>query len=103
MDTTAIAILLIATIVLVAILGVRFNELQARVGVLYRIEAKLDLLLKQGNLKYDPYGSLPSDIVQAVRDRKKIQAIKLYRQKSGVGLKEAKDFIEEVQRRAGLA
>jgi ribosomal protein L7/L12 len=27
----------------------------------------------------------------------------LYRQSTGVGLKEAKDFVEEVERRAGLA
>ena len=30
------------------------------------------------------------------------RAIKLYRQASGVGLKEAKDFVEAVQRRAGV-
>jgi ribosomal protein L7/L12 len=34
----------------------------------------------------------------AARAGKTIQAIKLYRQSSGVGLKEAKDFIEEFQR-----
>jgi ribosomal protein L7/L12 len=30
---------------------------------------------------------------------KKIRAIKYYREATGVGLKEAKDFVEEVQRR----
>ena len=33
----------------------------------------------------------------------KIQAIKHYREATGVGLKEAKDAVEEFQRRAGLA
>jgi hypothetical protein len=37
-----------------------------------------------------------------VLEDQKIKAIKLYRQSTGVGLKEAKEFIEEVQRRAGV-
>jgi ribosomal protein L7/L12 len=39
--------------------------------------------------------------VEALRRGHKIEAIKLYRQATGVGLKEAKDFIDDVQRRAG--
>jgi ribosomal protein L7/L12 len=42
-------------------------------------------------------------IVEALRANRKIEAIKLYRQATGVGLKEAKEFIEEVQRRAGMS
>jgi hypothetical protein len=40
---------------------------------------------------------------QALRANQKIEAIKLYRQATGVEHKEAKEFIEEVQRRAGLS
>ena len=51
---------------------------------------------------WDPYAKVPREIAEAVRAGQKIKAIKLYRQSSGAGLKEAKEFIEEVQRRAGL-
>ncbi|WP_109505454.1 ribosomal protein L7/L12 [Nocardioides speluncae] len=33
---------------------------------------------------------------------RKIEAIKLYRQATGVGLKEAKDAVEEIQTQRGL-
>jgi ribosomal protein L7/L12 len=46
---------------------------------------------------------LSEDIVKALRANRKSEAIKLYRQATGVGLKEAKEFIEEVQRRAGMS
>jgi len=63
---------------------------------------KLDLLLKQANIKFDPYANVSPEIAQAVREGKKIEAIKLYRQSSRVGLKDAKEFIEELERRAGV-
>jgi hypothetical protein len=77
----------------------RLIEMQDRMGpLLYRVDAKLDLLLKQANIKFDPYANIPRDAADAARAGKTIQAIKLYRQSSGVGLKEAKDFIEGFQR-----
>ena len=39
-------------------------------------------------------GGLDADIQQLVTDGRKIQAIKLYRERTGVGLAEAKDAIE---------
>ena len=35
-------------------IGSRLNGMQSRIAVLLRIEAKLDLLLKQANIKFDP-------------------------------------------------
>ena len=80
----------------------RIKGLQSRMGVMSRLEAKVDLLLKQANITFDPYANVPPEIAQAVRDGKKIEAIKLYRQSSGLGLKEAKEYIEGVERRAGV-
>ena len=96
-----IALVVLGVILLVAVsVAFRLIEMRIHMGApLYRIEAKLDLLLKQANIKFDPYANLPGEIAEAVRAGQKIQAIKLYRQSSGVGLKEAKDFIEEFQRR----
>ena len=82
-------------------LGARVRALEKRGAELSRIEAKLDLLLQNASIKYDPYVNVSRDVVEALRRGEKINAIKLYRQSSGVGLKEAKDAVEELQRRAG--
>jgi Ribosomal protein L7/L12 C-terminal domain len=100
-ESFGFAALAVLGLILLAGIGARLNGIRSRIAVLSRMEAKLDLLLKQANIKFDPYASVPLDIVQALRAGRKIEAIKLYRQASGVGLKEAKDYVEEVERRAG--
>jgi hypothetical protein len=65
---------------------------------LRRLEAKVDLILKHLGIEYkDPAtpGGL-SEAVKALADdpAKKIAAIKLHREQTGVGLKEAKDAVE---------
>jgi ribosomal protein L7/L12 len=50
-------------------------------------------------LEYDPYKNLPQGVAEAVRSGRKVEAIKRYREATAVGLKEAKEFIEEIQRR----
>ena len=67
-------------------------------GAISRLDTKLDLLLKHAGIEYDPYKNLPLEVIDAVRRGNKIEAIK----RSGVSLKQPKDFIEEVQRRAGV-
>ena len=76
------------------------SSAQQRVRMLWRIEAKLDLVLKQAGLEFDPYKNVPAGVAEALQRGEKIRAIKYYREATGVGLKEAKDFIEEFQRRA---
>jgi ribosomal protein L7/L12 len=97
-----IALLVLGLILLVAI-RIRLDAIQSRIAAVSRVEAKLDLLLKQANIKFDPYAFVSNDIVEALRANQKIKAIKLYRQATGVGLKEAKEFIEEVRRCAGMS
>ena len=92
-----VALMALGLILLFAI-RVRLDGLQSRIAAVTRVEAKLDLLLKQTNIKFDPFVH-----VSELRANRKIEAIKLYRQATGVGLKEAKEFIEEVQRRAGMS
>jgi ribosomal protein L7/L12 len=72
----------------------------AQSRALSRMEAKLDALLKHEGIQYDPYADLPASVLDALRRGRKIEAIKEYRQASGAGLKEAKEHIEELQRRA---
>ena len=69
------------------------------------LERKVDFLLKHLDLTYE---STESDLAsQAVIDLvwqgEKIEAIKLLREETGLGLKEAKDIVDaiEAQRRGG--
>jgi hypothetical protein len=96
-----VALIVLGVILLLAFsVAFRLIEMRSRMGTLfYRVEAKLDLLLKQANIEFDPYASVPHEIADAVRAGRTLQAIKLYRDSTGVALKEAKDFIEEYQRR----
>jgi ribosomal protein L7/L12 len=93
---------LAVALILMALIGTRLNKIQDRISELWRVEAKLDLLLKQANIQFDPFVHVPREIAEAVRAGKKIKAIKLQRQTSGMGLKEAKEFIEEIERQAGI-
>jgi hypothetical protein len=97
-----VALMVLGLILLVAI-RIRLDAIQSRIAAVTRVEAKLDLLLKQANIEFDPYAYVSNDIVEALRANQKIEAIKLYQQATGVGLKDANEFIEEVQRRAGLS
>jgi hypothetical protein len=81
----------------------RLVNIEAQGATLSRLEAKLDLLLKQAGIDYDPYKAAPQAVLDALRQGKgKIQAIKLYRTATGVGLKAAKDCVEELMRRNGI-
>ncbi len=74
-----LAVLVALLIGAMAAIGSRFKELQRRIRILSRIEAKVDLLLKQSGVTFDPYASVSQDIADAIREGKKIRAIKLYR------------------------
>jgi ribosomal protein L7/L12 len=67
---------------------------------LSRLEAKVDALLKHEGIQFDPYKDLHPRVLDALRRGEKIEAIKEYRQATGVGLKEAKEYVDEIERRA---
>ena len=50
----------------------------------------------------EPEG-VEAEILELLRRQKKIEAIKLYRQRTGVGLKEAKDFVETLAAKHDVA
>jgi hypothetical protein len=47
-------------------------------------------------------GSIEAEVLGLMRRRKKIEAIKVYRQRTGIGLKEAKDFVEALAAKHGV-
>jgi ribosomal protein L7/L12 len=59
-----------------------------------RIEHKLDLIL--GHLGLSEQEPWSDEVNGLVRDGKKIQAIKVYREATGAGLKEAKEAVEKL-------
>ena len=63
---------------------------------LKRAEDKLDLLMKHAGITYDPHANVPPGVLEALRAGQKIEAIRQYRQATGVGLKEAKEFVESL-------
>lgn len=83
---------------LVAILALSVLALFNRCGGdgarLARIDRKLDVILKQ--LGIDATADVNPRVLELVRSGQKIEAIKLYRDETGVGLKEAKDFVESL-------
>jgi hypothetical protein len=66
---------------------------------LRRLEAKMDLILKHLGLEYkDPLtpGGLSEEVkALANNPAQKIEAIRIHRQQTGLGLREAKDAVEE--------
>jgi hypothetical protein len=44
----------------------------------------------------------PPGVVEALRGRNKIEAIKLYREATGLGLKESKDAVEALEKRLAI-
>jgi len=59
-----------------------------------RLERKVDQILRQMGL--DPNQEVNLEILELMKAGHKIQAIKLYREQTGVGLKEAKDYVESL-------
>ena len=68
----------------------RINELEDRIKFLYR-RLKLDYMDPNSSLVLSP------QIQDALRRGNKIEAIKIYRELTGVGLAEAKDVIDKAE------
>jgi ribosomal protein L7/L12 len=100
-QTALLVVLILGLFVVIAILGSRLNAIERRVVRLLSMEAKQDLLLSHFGLQVDAHRNVPPEVIEALRSGNKIEAIKRYREATAVGLKEAKDFVEEVQRRGG--
>jgi ribosomal protein L7/L12 len=91
--------LAVATLIAAAIVA-RMTSGEHQRQALSRLEAKLDVLLKHEGIQFDPFSNSPPAVVDALRRGQKIDAIKAYREATGAGLKEAKEYVEELQRRA---
>lgn len=71
------------------------QQLQARVA---KLERTVAFLLSKLEIEYvdDPPNNVDPEIFKLVQAGKTIEAIKLYREKTGADLRTAKDFIESM-------
>ena len=69
---------------------------------LNRLERKVDFLLRELNLvekeevTLPDFGPVLTEVAELVRQNRKIEAIKLYRELTGAGLKEAKEVVDRL-------
>ena len=71
-------------------------QLKLRVG---KLERQVAFLLEHLGLEYyeGTDAGVSPDILELVRTGDKLRAIKLYREETGLGLREAKEFIESLE------
>jgi hypothetical protein len=82
-----------------AILLQHLRALGSRLNQLSRVEGKLDALLRANGVDYDPLSTVPVDVRHAVEQGEYIAAITRLRAATGLGLKDAKEQIDELRRR----
>jgi hypothetical protein len=100
MDT--VVLLGVAVAIGIAIVLNRLSTIERRLNRLSRLDGKVDALLKHEGITFDEFQDCPPDVREAIDRNEMILAIKRYRQATGVGLKEAKEFIDEVRRRRAI-
>ena len=69
-----------------------------------RLEAQVEFLFKHLGVSMNEDGSPAVDprIIEALKKNNLIEAIKIYREKTGVGLAEAKSAVEEINKTRGF-
>ena len=101
METVSIVVTAIAVTGLILLLAGSQGQNRRRETVrLAAIERKLDLIIRHLEVD-DPLPGEP-DVVRHLENGEFIQAIKVYRDSTGVGLAEAKAAVEEIRRQRGL-
>jgi ribosomal protein L7/L12 len=75
----------------------RLDELERRLG---RLERRLDLLMAHLGADASEDGEVPGEdeIRELLAKGQKIQAIRVYRERTGSGLREAKEAVEQIER-----
>lgn len=90
--------LLLGVVVLVAVVALGSSATDRRLTRvdrrLARMETKLDAIAEKLGVVVEEPGL--DEVVALVREGRKIQAIKVYREHTGAGLKDAKDAVERL-------
>jgi hypothetical protein len=70
---------------------------QDTTSMIWEYRQIIEELLREVTIESFNIIKLKREVMRLLKEGKKIHAIKLYRQETGCGLKEAKDFIESIQ------
>jgi ribosomal protein L7/L12 len=75
------------------------NEIEKLKKRIETLETQMALLMRKNGIDYPkPVNiELPPDVLQLVRQNKKIEAIKLFMDRTGANLKDAKNTIESAE------
>lgn len=74
------------------------QELRTRIATL---EAQMQALLEHLGVGASPENALERQVTELTRADRVIEAVKLYRERTGLGLKEAKDAVDDLRRLHG--
>ena len=79
----------------------RITALQVKVG---ELERKLNFVMQHLRLEYkeDPLSSALTEAASWLKQGNKLEAIKVYQQMTGAGLKESKDAVEALEKKLGV-
>ncbi|MFZ3562035.1 MULTISPECIES: ribosomal protein L7/L12 [unclassified Streptomyces] len=94
MDIAAILILLVGVLITAGTIERKVDRADRRTA---RVERKLDLVIEHLGIETGTLVPGLDGVRALVRDGKKIEAIKAYREATGVGLKEAKDEVDRIE------
>lgn len=76
------------------------KEIYALKQKVEELERKLEFVMQALRLRYSEVpAAQDGEIVELIKRGNMIEAIKLYREQTGLGLKEAKDAVDELHRR----
>jgi ribosomal protein L7/L12 len=95
------ALMLPFVLVLLVVAGSRRSAAGHQARRLAVVERKLDLIMAHLGIR-EPESDAPGAVLQELLAGRKIQAIKVYREATGVGLKEAKEAVERLATQRGL-
>lgn len=87
----------------IALLFIRLSALERQLNRLSRVDAKIDALLKNAGVQFDEFQDVPAEVREALERGETILAIQRFRSATGAGLKDAKEFVDEVRRRKVVA
>jgi ribosomal protein L7/L12 len=97
-DLIAFAVIIGLTLLAVGVIQARLTSLERRLDRVARLDAKVDALLRHAGVAFDPYRDVPPEVREAIERGETILAIKRLREATGIGLKEAKELVDEIRR-----
>ena len=76
-----------------------FSQLDEQRKRLRFLEVKMDALIKHTGIAFDDSTLVPVEVHKAIQAGQRLKAIRLYRQITGAGLKEAADVVDGLTKR----